>query len=112
MSNSKHYIIITTTDEESNAEEIASHLISNKFAGCVQIDKIKSYYHWKAELQISNEYRLLIKAPMEKYNSIEKAILKIHNYTLPQIIKLDITGGFEGYLQWLDDSCESNTGKI
>ena len=104
MSASDYCIIVTTTDEENNAENMASHLVSEKLAACVQIDKVKSYYSWKAELQIDNEYRLSIKAPAKNYDAIERAILEIHNYSLPQIIKLDITDGLDGYLKWIDSS--------
>ena len=106
MNNRAYFVVITTTDEESNAEGIASHLVNNKLAACVQIDKIRSYYNWEAELQIDNEYRLFIKAPKDNYAAIEKAILEMHNYSLPQIINLEITGGFDGYLRWLEDSCK------
>lgn len=101
MSDNEYCIVITTTDDENNAEKIAAHLVNNKLARCVQIDEIKSYYHWQAQLQVDNEYRLLVKTPSNNYVAIEKAILEIHNYDLPQIIKLDITGGHESYLKWL-----------
>lgn len=105
MNNDTYCIILTTTDEESNADAIAARLVSSKLAACVQIGKVKSYYNWKAELHKDEEYRLSIKAPIGNYAAIEEAILEVHNYSLPQIIKLQIAGGFEGYLSWLEDSC-------
>lgn len=102
---SAYCIVVTTTDEESNASNIASHLISQKLVACVQMDKIKSYYHWQTELKVDDEYRLFIKAPAKNYSIIEQAILRMHNYSLPQIIMLDIADGLDGYLEWLDSSC-------
>lgn len=105
--NNKYCVVITTIDRESNAENIARHLVENKLAGCVHIDKIKSYYRWQDGLQVDSEYRLLIKAPIKKYKAIEKAILELHSYSVPQIVKLDITDGLNSYLQWLDGTCMS-----
>jgi uncharacterized protein involved in tolerance to divalent cations len=34
----------------------------------------------------------------------EKAIIKHHNYSLPEIIKLDITAGLSQYLNWVRET--------
>lgn len=99
-------IILTMTDDKGVADKIAEHLVSNKLAACVQIDEVRSIYNWEAKLQKSSEFRLMIKALKSDYAALEKAILDVHNYSLPQIIMLDITGGFVEYFKWLSDSCK------
>jgi periplasmic divalent cation tolerance protein len=43
----------------------------------------------------------MIKTLSTNYSDIEKAIIKHHNYSLPEIIKLDITSGLPQYLNWV-----------
>ncbi len=99
----KQYIIVlTTTDNAELADSIASSLIDNDIAACVQIDEVTSYFKWQGKLSKQQEYRLMIKARADRYNEVESNIAKLHTYKIPQIIKIDITGGLPAYLQWLD----------
>jgi periplasmic divalent cation tolerance protein len=68
---------------------------------CVQVDSVMSFFKWDDKLLTENEFRVMIKAESDKYKLIEEAILKLHNYQLPQIIKIDITDGLPNYLKWL-----------
>jgi len=103
---SKISIVITTTDNPEIAKNIASYLIENKLAACVQMDEVLSFFRWEGKIQQAKEFRLMIKTLSDKYSEVEKAILKHHNYSLPQIIKLDVASGFDGYLNWVKDEIE------
>ena len=96
-------IVLTTTDKEEIADKIAHELVNDNLAACVQIDQVKSVYKWENKLQSDKEFRLMIKASAQNYDRIEKKISLLHNYHVPQILKLDITGGSSDYLNWLND---------
>ena len=58
----EYIIIITTTNSKSNAKLIASSLVENKLAACVQIiPKIKSTFKWKDSITEEKEILILIK---------------------------------------------------
>lgn len=99
-------IILTTTDNVKTAERIAEALLKEKLAACIQIDSVRSFYTWEASLAGEDEFRLQIKALRKNYADIEKTIIDLHSYDIPQIIMLDIAGGFEPYLKWVLDSCQ------
>jgi len=40
-------IVITTTDSEDIANEIAGKLVEQRLAACVQVDKVKSFFIMK-----------------------------------------------------------------
>jgi len=101
---SKFSIIITTTDKNEVAQKIASHLVEAKLAACVQMDEVASFYQWEGKLCQEKEFRLMIKGMSSNYEKIETAIKKHHNYSLPQIIKLDIDGGSKEYLDWIENN--------
>lgn len=94
-------IILTTTDEEKIAHDISNKLLQSEFAACVQIDKVDSFFKWDGNITNTPEYRLMIKAKADNYKKIEKTIKDIHNYSLPEIIKIDITDGLKEYINWL-----------
>jgi len=101
MNSTEFCVIITTTDNLENANEITSYLIENKLAACVQLEEVLSSFYWEEKLCQPKEFRLMIKTLSTNYSDIEKAIIKHHNYSLPEIIKLDITSGLPQYLNWV-----------
>lgn len=94
-------IILTTTNEQNIVEQITSSLIKENLAACVQVDDIVSHFRWQGKISSEPEYRMMIKAKSANYDKIEKVIISIHNYDIPQIIKLNIQDGLPAYLNWI-----------
>jgi periplasmic divalent cation tolerance protein len=94
-------IVLTTTDKAEVADQIAGELVKDELVACVQIDEVKSVYKWEGSVQTDKEFRLVIKTSASKYEAVEKRIGSLHNYKLPQIVKVDISGGSSAYLNWL-----------
>lgn len=101
MKNNYCCVILTTTDSEKIANLIAKTLIESKLAACVQIDKVKSFFYYDNQCNEIEEFRLMIKGASANYEIIENSIRINHNYQLPQIIKIDITGGLDQYIDWI-----------
>ena len=97
-------LIFTTTNNLQIAEKIASTLLEFELVACVQIDKVKSYFRWDNKITSEKEYRIAIKAKSSNYSEIENRILTTHNYELPQIIKINIDGGLQTYLEWINQN--------
>jgi periplasmic divalent cation tolerance protein len=98
----KYLQIITTTDKKSVAEAMANVLVCKRLAACVQMWPIGSTFSWKGKVAAGKEWLLLIKAQSSDYKKIEKEILRMHNYELPEIIAVPILKGSKGYLDWID----------
>ena len=47
MKSRESCIVITTTDSEDIANEIAGKLVEQRLAACVQVDKVKSFFIMK-----------------------------------------------------------------
>jgi periplasmic divalent cation tolerance protein len=93
-------IILTTTDDKEVVNQIINNLLTTHLAACVQVDEMDSYFRWEGQIVSQKEYRVVIKAKSDNYNDIEALIMAVHNYDLPQIIKLEIQGGLPAYLNW------------
>jgi periplasmic divalent cation tolerance protein len=96
------YILVIVTCPAKNAEKIARKILSAKVAACVNISaEIKSIYRWKGKVEVANEKILLIKTRQSLYSSLEKIILKVHPYQVPEIIALPLIHGHKPYLDWI-----------
>lgn len=98
--------VFTTIDNKAKADKIAEVLVKNRLAACVQIiGPIKSTYIWKGKMEKAEEWLCIIKTRADLYNELEKTILAIHPYETPEIIAIEITSGYTGYLKWIDEVC-------
>ncbi len=94
-------VVITTCASAEEADFLASELIKNRLAACVQILSVQSHYWWDEAVNRSQEKQLLIKTMESRYAELERKILEKHSYECPEIILLPIEGGFSGYLDWI-----------
>jgi periplasmic divalent cation tolerance protein len=98
-------LIMSTTDTLDLAQKIASALVREHEAACVNIvPGIKSFYCWEGKECKDDEFLLLIKSSMEKFDSVRTRIRQIHSYKVPEIIALPISAGDPSYLAWLGDA--------
>jgi periplasmic divalent cation tolerance protein len=96
-------IVLTTTNSQEEADTIASLLLENRAAACVQFSPISSLYHWEGKIERSDEIRLLIKTTGALYPRVESLIKENHSYQVPQIVKLPVNAGLPEYLDWITE---------
>ncbi|MHB1586971.1 MAG: divalent-cation tolerance protein CutA [Acidiferrobacteraceae bacterium] len=102
MSPTSACILLTTCPDKASAETIASTLVTERLAGCVNIvPGISSWYRWQGEVRSSTEHLLLIKAPCAHYDRLEARLQALHPYELPEIIAVTVASGLPAYLSWL-----------
>lgn len=83
------------------AKKIAKKLVEEQLCACVNIvPKITSFYIYDGEFCEDEELLLLIKTDKEHYKTVEKRIMALHPYEVPEIIALPVTKGASSYLQW------------
>ncbi len=95
-------LVLTNVPERAVAERIASLLIEQRLAACVNVlAPCRSVYRWKDAVQHDEEYPLLIKTTRERYPALEQALRAAHPYELPEIIAVPIERGLPAYLDWV-----------
>lgn len=98
-------VCLTTAGSLSDGEKIARHLVKKRLAACIQLlPGVVSFYHWKGKFCRDKEVVLLMKTTSHSVRSLEKELLKIHPYDLPEFVVLPISGGSRRYLQWIMQS--------
>jgi len=95
-------LILTNLPDEASAEALATALVTERLAACVNIlAPCRSVYRWQGEIESMREVPLLIKTTTERYAGLEAAIRARHPYELPEIVAVPIAHGLPEYLQWV-----------
>jgi periplasmic divalent cation tolerance protein len=97
-------VVLTHVPDQICAERIANALITAKLAACVNTGAAcQSTYEWQGKIETQTEFPLHIKTSQDCYTKVEALILDMHPYELPDIIVLNVHGGYNHYLQWVNN---------
>ena len=100
-------IVLCTVPDEAVARRIASALVEEQLAACVNIvPGITSVYRWKENTETAPELQLIIKTTAGVYTRLQNRIHDLHPYELPEIITVSISRGLPEYLAWISTSLE------
>lgn len=100
-------VVLCTCPEQPVAEHIATTLVNQKLAACVNIiPGIVSIYRWEESVQRDSEWLLIIKTRSNLYPLLEARITELHPYTVPEVIALSLEQGAKAYLDWIDASLD------
>ena len=98
-------LILTTVPAVSRADTIARSLVDERLAACVNvIPGLTSIYRWQGEREEASECLLVIKTDETRYAELERRVLELHPYTVPEVLALPVERGAPAYMEWLKDS--------
>lgn len=105
---SDYGVVLTTTDSQEKACQLAERLVERELVACAQVlGPITSVYRWKGAVQRDEEWLCLLKTRRDLYGELESAIAELHDYEVPEIVMLDITAGLPPYLSWITQTTQS-----
>jgi periplasmic divalent cation tolerance protein len=98
-------VIFITAANKKEAKKIASVLIEEKLAACVNIiENVHSLFRWQGRVDSTKEALLIIKTRKTLMNKLIKKVKSLHSYAVPEIIALPIICGDKEYLRWISES--------
>lgn len=96
-------IVLCTCPDEASAELIATTLVEERLAACVnRIAGVASTYRWQGSVCHDEEYLLLIKTARDRFDALRERIVVLHPAELPELIAVDIATGLDPYLSWVE----------
>lgn len=88
------------SDEE--ARSVAKHLLEEKLIACANIySAVTSLYTWGGGIQSDQEVIMFAKTTAAHSKDAVKKIVELHSYECPCVLELPITGGNDGYFDWM-----------
>jgi periplasmic divalent cation tolerance protein len=88
------------------ARKIARAVVQKRLAACVNVVRspAESFYTWKGKLESAREHLLVIKTTAKRLPQLEREVLRLHSYDIPEFIALPLVAGSSKYLSWLSQS--------
>jgi periplasmic divalent cation tolerance protein len=97
-------IVLTTCANNSEANTLASLIITNKLAACVNIlPEVRSVYMWEGKLEQQTESKLFIKTNVKRLDELLAYIKCQHSYDVPEIQVIDVSNGNPDYFNWINE---------
>ena len=96
-----HYQVVTTTDSEQAAGELAEAIVAARLGACVHVMPITSVYRWEGAVTRDAEWRLVVKTTQDRLDELMAFVKQRHGYDIPQLVATELVAGSQDYLDWI-----------
>jgi periplasmic divalent cation tolerance protein len=95
--------IVLSNLPPDHADRIASTLVEERLAACVNLLPVTSIYRWKGETCRDSEVTALIKVGEDAVEALKARLKELHPYELPEIlaVPIDEAGSLAAYVDWV-----------
>jgi periplasmic divalent cation tolerance protein len=102
-------VLVLSNVPAEQAEDMASTLIKERKAACVNLSPIRSVYRWNNEICVDQEITLIAKVSTAHSELCVQLIKNLHPYELPEIlvIPVDTQRSYGPYLEWVLSEMQS-----
>ncbi|CAL9190131.1 protein CutA 1, chloroplastic [Musa acuminata AAA Group] len=98
-------VVYVTVPNREAGMKLAESIIKERLAACVnRVPGIESVYWWDGKVQTDSEELLIIKTRESLLGALTEHVKSNHEYEVPEVIAMPITGGNHKYLEWIKDS--------
>lgn len=96
--------VFVTIDTIKNARNLVYEVVKSRLAACGNIIEIKeSIYRWRGKIESSPECLVIFKTMKKNYKKLERKILELHPYEVPEIVELKAGSVYEKYKKWIKE---------
>lgn len=107
------YVTVPPAGADDVAKKLASSVIENKLAACVNIvPGITSVYWWEGKVEESAEQLLIMKTQTTLVERLTEHVQSNHPYDECEVISAAVTGGSLSYLAWVKESTQEALTQI
>lgn len=95
-------MVLATAPAGEAARELARALVGERLAACVNvIPGLTSVFHWEGAVAEDAEALLVIKTSTDLLADLERRLVELHPYDVPEFVALAPERVEERYLAWL-----------
>jgi len=111
MTDAGTLVVLVTTSSLEEGQTIARVLVDERLAACVNVvPGVRSFFFWEGRVQEEAEALLLIKTRRERYEALQRRILELHGYSVPEVLALPVEAGSPSYLAWVGETVRREGG--
>ena len=100
-------VVLVNCSTSDEAKNMGKYLVEQRLAACVNIiPMMQSWYWWEDKVTQDNEVLIIIKTSRKKFSKLEKEVVRLHSYAVPEVVALQIVEGSSNYLNWIDSSLQ------
>jgi periplasmic divalent cation tolerance protein len=100
--------IVLCTAPLAAGPELVRTLVEERLVACGNILQVSSIYRWKGAVETEDEALIIFKTTAEAWPRLKERVPQLHPYDVPELLLLGVVDGHEPYLQWVQESIESN----
>ena len=83
-------------------DSMITELVEGRLIACGQVmGPISSTFVWEGSVQREDEWLALLKTSDGAVGDLVARLAEVHSYEVPEILIIDITGGYLPYLDWV-----------
>ncbi len=98
-------VVLVTAPSAEAATAIGRVLVDERLAACVNVvPGLTSIYRWQGQREETSECLLMIKTDETRYAALERRVLELHPYSVPEVLALPVVAGAPAYVEWLRES--------
>jgi periplasmic divalent cation tolerance protein len=95
-------IVLTTVGADVNAGAMATSLVEEHLAACVNVlPEMTSYFRWRGVVEQAEERQLVIKTTTAQLSALEQRLHEIHPYEVPEFLVVPVEAASDGYFKWM-----------
>jgi periplasmic divalent cation tolerance protein len=95
-------LVFCTFPDADTAAAVTKTLVGEKLIACGTIlPGARSIYEWEGKMEDASEVLVLFKTASPAYAKLERRLLKLHPYDMPEIVALEAGAASKGYSAWV-----------
>ena len=95
-------LVFCTFPDADTAAAVTKTLVGEKLIACGTIlPGARSIYEWDGKMEDASEVLVLFKTASPAYAKLERRLLKLHPYDMPEIVALEAGAASKAYAAWV-----------
>lgn len=95
-------VALTTAPSADVAESIGRSLVEERLAACANVvPGITSIFRWRGAIERESESLVVLKTTAADVEALERRLVELHPYEVPELIAWPVEVGHGPYLDWV-----------